>query len=165
MTAEKRQCVHLVFGQCHSCLHTHTYDKEEVFIPIWAVLNTVRHVDRHVHAHTQQKNVWATCNAGRPNYYQLLCINKSSDESATPNTLETLPRPAHCRRTGQIGRRGRWEGRARERRTRGGDRKANDKRKRWIRREGGLRGRENKSFIAEMQQHLLLEGLRWSFTA
>lgn len=59
----------------------------------------------------QKRNVWATCNAGLPNYYQLLCINKpwhkSSDESATPNTLETLPRLAHCRRTGQIERRGR----------------------------------------------------------
>lgn len=89
--------------------------------------------------HIHKKNVWATCNAGLPNYYQLLCINKpwhkSSDESATPNTLETLPRLAHCRRTGQIGRAGRGRKGGREMR------KAHDKRKRWIRREGGLRGR------------------------
>lgn len=95
-------------------VYTHALDKEEVFILIWAVFNTVRHADRHVHAHTQKRNVWATCNSGLPNYYQLLCINKpwhkSSDESATPNTLETLPRLAHCRRTGQIGRKGRGQG-------------------------------------------------------
>lgn len=93
-------------------VYTHAHDKEEVFMPIWAVINTVRRADRHVHAHTQNKNAGATCNARLPNYYQLLYINKpwhkSSDESASPNTLETLPRLAHCRRTGQIGRRGRW---------------------------------------------------------
>lgn len=46
--------------------------------------------------HTQIKNSWATCNTGRPNYYQLPYINKpwhkSSDESATLNTLEILPK-------------------------------------------------------------------------
>lgn len=111
---QRKGSVCILFLEDVTHVYTHTHDKEEVFIPVWAVFNTVRHADRHVHAHTQQKNVWATCNAGLPNYYQLLCINKlwhkSSDESAIPNTLEMLPRLAHCRRTGQIGKRGRWRG-------------------------------------------------------
>lgn len=83
--------------------------------------------DSHVvaRAHAQIKNARATCNAGFINYYQLLCINKpwhkSSDESATPNTLETLPRLAYYRPTGKIGRRGRWGARGdRDKEDRGG---------------------------------------------
>lgn len=80
---------------------------------LYLIQSDITHTDSHVlvHAHTQIKNAWATCSAGLPNYYQLLYINKpwhkSSDESATPNTLEMLPRLAYYRPTGQIGRRGR----------------------------------------------------------
>lgn len=109
---QRKGSVCILFSVDVTHVYTHAHDKEEVFRPIWAVFHTVRHADRRVHAHTQNKNVWATCNAEPPNHYQLLCVNKtwhkSSDESATPNTLETLPRLAQRRRTGQIGRRGRW---------------------------------------------------------
>lgn len=97
----------------HVC--THVDDKEEVFIPIGAVFDTgITHTDSRVLVlvRAQIKNARATCNAGFINYYQLLYINKpwhkSSDESATPNTLETLPRLAYYRPAGKIGRRGRW---------------------------------------------------------
>lgn len=47
---------------CASCfsenvthVYTHACDKEEVFIPIWAVFNTDRHADRHVHAHKTEE--------------------------------------------------------------------------------------------------------------
>lgn len=145
---QRKGSVCILFSEDVTHVYTHAHDKEDVFIPIWAVFHTVRHADRHVHAHTQNKNVWATCNAEPPNYYQLLCINKpwhkSSDESATPNTLETLPRLAQRRRTGQIGRGGRRGGQGPGGKGHKGGRemrKASDKSKRWIRREGGLRGR------------------------
>lgn len=88
---------------------------------LYLIQSDMTHTDRHVlvHAHTQIKSTWATCNAGHPNYYQLLCINKpwlkSSDESATPNTLEMLPTLASCRPTGQTGKGGRLEYRTKRR--------------------------------------------------
>lgn len=67
------------------------------------------HTQRHI------KRPLPTCSAGLPNYHQLLYINKpwhkGGDESAIPNTLQMLPRVACYRPSGQIGRRGEWEGR------------------------------------------------------
>lgn len=81
---------------------------------LYLIQSDMTHRDRHVHAHIHINNALATCSLGLPNYYQLLYINKpqhkSSDESATPNTLEMLLRLAYCRPTGQIGRRRRWGG-------------------------------------------------------
>lgn len=89
---------------------------------------------------TQIKNPWATCNTGRPNYYQLPYINKpwhkSSDESATLNTLEILPRLAYCRHCGEeremIGTKNTREGKGQGKEMMGG--------KRWVKRKE--RGRE-----------------------
>lgn len=106
---------------------------------LYLIQADITHTDSHVlvHVHAQIKNARATCNAGFINYYQLLYINKpwhkSSDESATPNTLETLPRQAYYRPTGKIGRRGRWGAtgdRDKEHRGGGETRKGNGERKR-----------------------------------
>lgn len=93
----------------------HTDDKAEVFIPIRAVYySQTSHIqtDMYLGMHTQIENARAICNTGHLNYYQLPYINKpwhkNSDESATLNTLEMLPRLAHCRPLGQMGRTGKW---------------------------------------------------------
>lgn len=99
---------------CASCFwrmslvstHTLTIRKTCLYPSELYLIQADMQTDMSMHIHTQKK-ARATCSAGLPNYHQLLCINKpwhkSSDESATPNTLETLPRLAHRRRTGQIG--------------------------------------------------------------
>lgn len=99
-----------------SLLSAHTDEKEDVFTRSRAIFNTVRdytHIDTYVvvHAHTYKKSLGHLQQAVEyPNYYQLPYINKlwhkSSDESATLNTLEKLPRLAYCRQTGQMRRRG-----------------------------------------------------------
>lgn len=172
---QRKGSVCILFSEDVTHVYTHAHDKEDVFIPIWAVFHTVRHADRHVHAHTQNKNVWATCSAEPPNYYQLLCINKpwhkSSDESATPNTLETLPTLAQRRRTGQIGRGGRREGQGRgEKDTEGGERwgrqviKAKGElgeREVWEDKDGGERKRNAAASVAR-RLVVILHCLIWA---
>lgn len=96
---------------------------------LYSIQSDITHTDIYLCTHTQIKNSWATCNIGRPNYYQLPYINKpwhkSSDESVTLNTLEMLPRLSYCRPTGQIGRR--WgDDRDKEHKEEDGSRKGND---------------------------------------
>lgn len=157
--------------------HTLTIRKKCLYPSELYLIQSDMQTDMCMHIH-KKKNAWATCSAGLPNYYQLLCINKpwhkSSDESATPNTLETLPRLAHRRRTGQIGRRGRWrgQGRAKDRKKRTQRRERERERRGWqmIKGKGELGEREvwegqDKSFKADRQQHLWLEALGLAFTA
>lgn len=84
-----------------SLLSARTNEKEDMFTPIRAVSNTVSlhtHTDMYLCTHTQVKKaqpVWGLMQKC-PNYYQLPYVNKpwhkGSDESATLNTLENLPK-------------------------------------------------------------------------
>lgn len=99
----------------------------------------ITHPDRHVlvHAHTNKERSGHLQHTGRPNCYQLPYINKSlhksSDDSATLNTLEMLPGLAGCRRPAQIGRRAGEDGGLIGRKTQGrwGD-KERKWRERWV---------------------------------
>lgn len=80
----------LVFAGCHSCLLTYTDDKEDVFISIRAVFNTVPHHTYRptcLYTYTQIKNAWATCNTGLPKYYQLPNINKPGHKAVMSQLL------------------------------------------------------------------------------
>lgn len=52
---QSKGSVCILFLEHVTRVYTYAHDKEDVFIPIWAGFNTVRHADRHVHAHTHRR--------------------------------------------------------------------------------------------------------------
>lgn len=49
---QRKFTVRILFLEDVAGVYTHAHDKEDVFIPIWAVFNTGKHADRHERAHT-----------------------------------------------------------------------------------------------------------------